>query len=76
MPLYEYVCERCSSDFEKLMRLSDPTPACPECGSDQVKKKVSAAAFALKGGGWYKDGYTGPSNAAPPAPSGSSGSDS
>lgn len=64
MPLYEYVCESCSSEFEKLMRLSDPKPECPECGASNVRKKVSAAAFSLKGGGWYKDGYSGPSNTA------------
>ncbi|MFT6142674.1 MAG: putative FmdB family regulatory protein [Myxococcota bacterium] len=64
MPLYEYVCESCSSRFEKLMRLSDPKPECPECGAVDVKKQVSAASFSLKGGGWYKDGYSGPSNTA------------
>ena len=62
MPLYEYVCESCQNDFEKLVRLSDPVPPCPECGAEDVKKKISASAFSLKGGGWYKDGYSGPSN--------------
>ena len=61
MPLYEYVCESCSTEFEKLMRMSDPKPPCPECGATDVKKMVSAAAFSLKGGGWYKDGYSKPS---------------
>jgi predicted nucleic acid-binding Zn ribbon protein len=46
------------------MRMSDPKPECPECGASEVKKQVSAAAFSLKGGGWYKDGYSGPSNTA------------
>lgn len=57
MPLYEYACATCKNDFEKLVRLSDPVPPCPECGSTEVKKKISASSFALKGGGWYKDGY-------------------
>lgn len=74
MPLYEYVCESCCNDFEMLMRMSDPKPACPECGASDVKKKVSAAAFSLKGGGWYKDGYSGPSNTAGTSDSKSSGS--
>ncbi len=64
MPLYEYVCESCSNRFEKLMRMSDAKPDCPECGAAEVKKQVSAAAFSLKGGGWYKDGYSKPGDGA------------
>ena len=30
---------------------------CEECGKETMKKMVSAAAFRLKGGGWYSDGY-------------------
>lgn len=57
MPIYEYACPTCGQDFEKLVRLSDPTPACPNCGGADATKKVSAASFLLKGGGWYKDHY-------------------
>ncbi len=31
---------------------------CPECGSVNVTPKISKSSFKLKGGGWYKDGYT------------------
>ena len=57
MPIYEYACETCGTNFEKLMKMSAPTPSCPECGSDEVKKKVSASGFVLKGSGWYRDHY-------------------
>lgn len=57
MPIYEYRCPSCGADFEKLQKISAPKPACPECGFDDVKKKVSASAFVLKGSGWYKDHY-------------------
>lgn len=57
MPIYEYRCPSCGHDFEKLMKISDNPPPCPECGADEVKKKVSASAFVLKGSGWYKDHY-------------------
>lgn len=57
MPIYEYRCEACGHDFEKLVKLSAPIPSCPECDANSVKKRVSAAAFVLKGGGWYKDHY-------------------
>lgn len=33
-----------------------PLSKCPTCRS-KVEKLVSAAAFHLKGGGWYVDGY-------------------
>ena len=56
MPIYEYACESCGHRFDKLMKMSDPTPACPEC-SGAVRKLISASSFVLKGGGWYKDHY-------------------
>jgi predicted nucleic acid-binding Zn ribbon protein len=45
------------------MKISAPNPPCPECAV-QVEKKVSRTSFVLKGGGWYKDLYSGPSNKA------------
>lgn len=56
MPIYEYACETCSHEFEKLVRIDAPRPPCPECGAE-VRKRVSASGFILKGGGWYKDHY-------------------
>jgi putative FmdB family regulatory protein len=36
MPLYEYYCEKCDKVFEalRLLRESDATNPCPECGHD------------------------------------------
>ena len=56
MPIYEYKCDHCGHQFEKLMRISADAPPCGNCGKD-VRKLVSAAGFILKGGGWYKDHY-------------------
>lgn len=57
MPIYEYACPACGHAFEKLVKMNAAPPACPECGHGEVEKKVSAAGFILKGGGWYKDHY-------------------
>lgn len=59
MPTYEYTCYGCGETFTKRnMKYKGPLPACPHCGSDDVKKKeVYETSFALKGGGWAKDGY-------------------
>lgn len=57
MPIYEYECPSCGERFERLVKMSDPIPGCPACSGTEVRKLVSAAAFVLKGGGWYKDHY-------------------
>ena len=58
MPIYEYQCQQCGEEQEVLQKLSDePLRDCPACGKAQLKKKVSAAAFRLKGGGWYETDF-------------------
>lgn len=56
MPIYEYRCETCGHQFEKMVRMNDDAPPCPSCGAG-VKKLISASSFHLKGSGWYKDHY-------------------
>ena len=58
MPIYEYQCQACEHELEKLQKLSDaPISDCPECGKPEMKKKISAAGFRLKGGGWYETDF-------------------
>ena len=58
MPIYEYQCQKCGNELEALRKISDdPLVDCPECGAPELKKKVSAAAFRLKGGGWYETDF-------------------
>ena len=58
MPIYEYQCQACGELTEALQKLSDaPLTRCPACGEDALRKKVSAAAFRLKGGGWYETDF-------------------
>lgn len=58
MPIYEYRCEACGHEFEKLQKISDPAiTECPICHKNEVKKLISAAAFRLKGGGWYETDF-------------------
>ena len=54
MPIYEYLCENCGKELEKIQKISDaPLLDCPECGKAQLRKKISAVGFQLKGTGWY-----------------------
>ena len=58
MPIYEYVCDNCGHYLETLQKLSDePLVFCPECGDATLRKQVSAAAFRLKGTGWYETDF-------------------
>ena len=58
MPFYEYQCTKCGHEEEVLQKISDkPLRKCAACGKSTMKKKVSAAAFRLKGGGWYETDF-------------------
>lgn len=58
MPIYEYTCEACGRSTDRLVRDSRQRDqqACA-CGQP-LRRRVSASNFALKGGGWAKDGYS------------------
>ncbi|NEX22630.1 zinc ribbon domain-containing protein [Thiorhodococcus mannitoliphagus] len=58
MPFYEYRCDECGHELEKMQKISDaPLTDCPECGKPALKKLISAAGFRLKGGGWYETDF-------------------
>lgn len=58
MPIYEYRCDNCGHELEAFQKLSEgPLLSCPECGKDSLVKKISAAGFRLKGGGWYETDF-------------------
>ena len=54
MPIYEYECGACGDRHEFIQKFSEsPKRKCPACGASKLKRLVSAAAFHLKGNGWY-----------------------
>ena len=66
MPTYEYTCEKCGLEFERLQSMSAaPLKTCPEdlCaqkkwGRGKVKKMISSGAGLLfKGSGFYITDY-------------------
>lgn len=58
MPIYEYQCQACGHRLEKLQKVSDdPLRDCPSCSKPELTKLVSAAAFRLKGSGWYETDF-------------------
>ena len=65
MPIYEYRCSSCGHELEALQRLADaPLVECPSCHAAALVKLVSAAAFQLKGSGWYATDFKGGSKPA------------
>ncbi len=59
MPIYEYVCEKCSHHLEVMQKMSDkPLTKCPEC-KGKLEKIFSQTSFQLKGSGWYVSDYGG-----------------
>jgi putative FmdB family regulatory protein len=58
MPIYEYQCQSCGHEYEALQKLNDhPLVTCPACSKPELMKKISAAGFRLKGGGWYETDF-------------------
>ena len=55
MPTYAYQCTACGHASDEWLKMSEATSqrVCPACGQDAYLKQVTAAAFQLKGGGWY-----------------------
>ena len=59
MPIYEYQCEVCEEITEEFDKITSTTKTieCSLCGQPSTRI-VSLGSFHLKGGGWYKDGYS------------------
>ena len=54
MPLYEFVCQSCDSEFEMIVSFSaTESPACPTCKANDVQRKMGLPAIHFKGSGWY-----------------------
>jgi putative FmdB family regulatory protein len=57
VPLYEYRCNNCGHQFEKIQSFSAPEEKeCPVC-QGPVERLISAPAIQFKGSGWYVNDY-------------------
>jgi putative FmdB family regulatory protein len=49
VPVYEFRCLTCETEFEELVRLNDGQDvACPHCGGRSLKRLMSAFASKVK----------------------------
>ena len=61
MPLYTYKCNQCNFSDEVMIPVKkrDKTFPCEQEGCTGVMERdIDIPSFQLKGGGWYKDGYS------------------
>ncbi len=59
MPTYEYRCTACEHRLEVTQGINEAElTTCPECGAERLDRLISRTSFALKGSGWYSDGYS------------------
>ena len=56
MPLREFKCKKCGEDFEELVFDHWPNPECPECGTTDLKQKMSVCNHKIAGYS-YKNSY-------------------
>ena len=50
MPLYEYRCRKCGTEFEHIVFLTDKAPVtCPKCGGKRTERLLSV--FSSSSGG-------------------------
>jgi len=63
MPIFEYRCEKCGTQFERIVPSNAKEIECPKCGSSRTEKLISG--FAMSGtsrrGGPGTGGGCGPS---------------
>jgi putative FmdB family regulatory protein len=53
MLIYEFVCDECGHEFEKILSFSAASPACASCGAGNVERQMGRPAIHFKGSGWY-----------------------
>jgi len=50
MPIYEYICDDCKTQFEKLVFNKQQEIACPRCSSRKASIQLSVFSSSIAGG--------------------------
>lgn len=56
MPMYEFICEKCKTNFDVKLTIANFIAVkifCPKCGSDKLKRIWSVPFVTYKGKGFY-----------------------
>ena len=53
MPMYEYICDKCKSTQDHIVKSVDVKVKCKDCGHSKLTRKFPTGTnFKLMGGGW------------------------
>jgi putative FmdB family regulatory protein len=58
MPIYEYVCDECKTQFEKIVINKAQEIACPKCASKKATIQLSVFATAGANGASSSGGFS------------------
>lgn len=61
MPIYDFSCENCTHEFERLTKIDETPPRCEQCGG-VTHRLIGPSSFRLKGTGWYETDFKGKNN--------------
>lgn len=50
MPIYEYICDDCQAEFEKLVINKQQEISCPKCSSKKATIQLSVFSSSVAGG--------------------------
>jgi putative FmdB family regulatory protein len=50
MPIYEYICDACQAQFEKIVINRQQEVSCPKCSSHKATIQLSVFSSAVAGG--------------------------
>jgi putative FmdB family regulatory protein len=59
MPIFEYICEECQTEFEALVYGREKA-ACPKCESKKLRPQLSVFAVSAKGSSAARPASAGP----------------
>ena len=59
MPIYEYICDDCKSQFEKIVINRQQEISCPKCSSNKATIQLSVFSSAISGSPKSSSGSSG-----------------
>jgi putative FmdB family regulatory protein len=59
MPVYEYRCDKCGDETERLEKFSDPPVElnCAKCTKGKFERQLGVPGLKFKGSGFYVNDY-------------------
>ena len=58
MPIYDYACLSCGTNFEIVRKITQSSAAkCPKCGAGKTERRIVPPNFILKGAGFHVNDY-------------------